>query len=571
MQWVGKGKWRDVVWGIGLWCIAFIVAAALFGAQRLLDIPQEKTRGVQADQLGSVVTLIHVVRIIVLASVVEEVFWRAHIQDRLCASFGSVMGILLQAVVFAGMHFRGPMDAMRLFAFGMILGWGWRCKKTLLPLIVAHALWNLVAMAPFICNELHTTRVARSVSKCGGFLEELCKPADYDPNDNAYYDYVRAIQSLQARPEGLGNAELTAWPGDMCPSTIQLVRAWISSNRQAISELEAGAQKRFHIRNYATMQLEDMVACPFWPQEREILSVALMKARMNAADNALEEAISGIMTCYRFGGQRTGPKPLNEQEFGFAARRASLTVAVQILNRAAVDESVLAAFQAAFATTVSRDAAPVDYSGQQCILSCMVESTFTLRRLGYPYLSQDVRTSLMEDPGCLQYGEEAWRRVHYEMTVKSMHELFDCLRVLAECTPAALRRTGRSAAGMIRQTLHDNPLLLWLTDGYERYYYRLYVSHIWRDGLLLTIAIMRYHLEQGDLPETLDQLVDEGYLAVLPVDPFSDSSYIYRKTEDEFLLYSPGPNGEDDGGIRIFREADWFNGDIVFWPPVVRD
>jgi len=60
-------------------------------------------------------------------------------------------------------------------------------------------------------------------------------------------------------------------------------------------------------------------------------------------------------------------------------------------------------------------------------------------------------------------------------------------------------------------------------------------------------------------------------LKALPIDPFSDKPLVYRRTEDGFILYSVGPNFEDDGGVvgkdekgRVKMWAD--EGDAVFWP-----
>lgn len=63
----------------------------------------------------------------------------------------------------------------------------------------------------------------------------------------------------------------------------------------------------------------------------------------------------------------------------------------------------------------------------------------------------------------------------------------------------------------------------------------------------LAIALAVYRAEQGEYPDTLEALVP-GVLAVLPTDLFQIKPYVYRRTEDGYLLYSVGQNGADDGG-----------------------
>jgi hypothetical protein len=75
----------------------------------------------------------------------------------------------------------------------------------------------------------------------------------------------------------------------------------------------------------------------------------------------------------------------------------------------------------------------------------------------------------------------------------------------------------------------------------------------------------------GQYPQNLNQLVTAGYLRQLPIDHFSDKPLVYRKTEDDFILYSVGHNFIDDGGLsskdRKGQDALWrVDGDTVFWP-----
>ena len=92
-----------------------------------------------------------------------------------------------------------------------------------------------------------------------------------------------------------------------------------------------------------------------------------------------------------------------------------------------------------------------------------------------------------------------------------------------------------------------------------------------RKGLLTILAILRYQKEKSRYPARLDELVGEGYLDKLPMDPYSASPLVYKKVDDDFLLYSVGFNFKDDGGESgkdsKGRPTKWRdNGDTVFWP-----
>ena len=69
-----------------------------------------------------------------------------------------------------------------------------------------------------------------------------------------------------------------------------------------------------------------------------------------------------------------------------------------------------------------------------------------------------------------------------------------------------------------------------------------------RQLTLTAIALKRYHLKHHAYPETLPNLVPD-YLPTVPVDYFDGAPLKYQRlNNDEFLLYSVGDNGVDEGG-----------------------
>jgi hypothetical protein len=77
------------------------------------------------------------------------------------------------------------------------------------------------------------------------------------------------------------------------------------------------------------------------------------------------------------------------------------------------------------------------------------------------------------------------------------------------------------------------------------------------------VAATKHRLETGQMPESLDALVP-GKLTALPLDPFAANAPLHLKaTPEEFLVWSVGPDGEDDGGPqRANAEHDTGNDDI---------
>ena len=68
------------------------------------------------------------------------------------------------------------------------------------------------------------------------------------------------------------------------------------------------------------------------------------------------------------------------------------------------------------------------------------------------------------------------------------------------------------------------------------------------------VAIERYHLTTGNLPNTLGDLVPT-YLDTIPKDLFDGKDLRYKKLDIGFIVYSVGEDGHDDGGTEKRRIA----------------
>jgi hypothetical protein len=83
--------------------------------------------------------------------------------------------------------------------------------------------------------------------------------------------------------------------------------------------------------------------------------------------------------------------------------------------------------------------------------------------------------------------------------------------------------------------------------------------------LICDLAVRLYLAEHGDPPERLEQLVPK-YLPELPDDPFTGRPLIYRPQGASYLLYSTGPDLDDDGGSAIPGDVLFGNGDFTLDP-----
>lgn len=66
-------------------------------------------------------------------------------------------------------------------------------------------------------------------------------------------------------------------------------------------------------------------------------------------------------------------------------------------------------------------------------------------------------------------------------------------------------------------------------------------------GTLLILEMRRYKNANGHWPEKLED-IENSAPAEIFIDPLNGDSFVYKRTEDNFTLYSKGKNGIDEGG-----------------------
>jgi hypothetical protein len=86
--------------------------------------------------------------------------------------------------------------------------------------------------------------------------------------------------------------------------------------------------------------------------------------------------------------------------------------------------------------------------------------------------------------------------------------------------------------------------------------------------LTAELALRCYQSEQGRVPPSLEQLVPK-YLQQVPSDPFSGRPVIYHPQGTNWLLYSVGEDGVDEGGKRVGRSGSGTvtKGDLFYDSP----
>lgn len=87
-----------------------------------------------------------------------------------------------------------------------------------------------------------------------------------------------------------------------------------------------------------------------------------------------------------------------------------------------------------------------------------------------------------------------------------------------------------------------------------------------RQLIAAEIALRLHQAENGQPPSQLSDLVPR-YLSRVPTDSFTGKELIYRPRGTNWLLYSVGEDGKDDGGTAVTGRSAGAKGDVLFNMP----
>jgi hypothetical protein len=121
----------------------------------------------------------------------------------------------------------------------------------------------------------------------------------------------------------------------------------------------------------------------------------------------------------------------------------------------------------------------------------------------------------------------------------------------------------KSAAESLPTYLKSADLAHQLAEGLMRAFLEDLKSSARRDAGQVALAIERYRIAEGKLPDDLSVLAPR-YLQTVPLDPFDEAPIRYRTLPEGYVVYSVGENGTDDGGEIDPSGQYGTGGDLAF-------
>jgi membrane protease YdiL (CAAX protease family) len=224
-QWLPRSRWHWV-WFFGMLFLAFVAAVLVSAlAAAILGHPPPRAFTGPVTPRGIV---LQGVAMVLVGPIAEEIFFRGYVLEQLRKLARSSVALLIHSLLFASWHLYtwglfssiAVLNSVFAFFFGMILG-GWRIRfKSLLPLLLAHILFNATAIPWLEARyDWAVLKSDPSNAKCPTISREttyITEPLRKD----GYPDYVAALNrrfSQGVTPEN--NSAVLFWKA-MGPSEI---------------------------------------------------------------------------------------------------------------------------------------------------------------------------------------------------------------------------------------------------------------------------------------------------------------------------------------------------------------
>ena len=497
---------------------------------------------------------------VILTPVIEELFWRGYVQTILTYVFGGFGGFLGQAILFAVIHMRPIGGFITVFVLGVITGlWRWR-RRTLLPIILVHMAINALWYTARWPGWLDFTRI-RVTTDYIDQMNELARPTNYDPHADARFDYEKALQLAVRLPDGL-NAVRGGYPADWDGKIRETAEEWIVANEQALGYVAQGANKPYYWPAYKD---RDAILVP---ESRALRTLGLAlgtRIKMEAFEGKHEQMCSDIATLYSFGGHFCGTKALIHEYTGLWIRRMAMSILQQILARESLSADMLATIQGRLEPLADGNDYLIDFSLEHLTSLDDIQGLFTDEEDGGGHIPKGAfrPNALSSDQ------EQALLRLKRRETAKAVDEFFPMLQRAQAMTPWQLHSDLQGVQSVLWSLVHSNAYVEWRLRSLILIMEEPWRNRVYLNATTATLGVMRYQRDHGEYPDSLEQLVEAGYLEHVPLDCYSDGPLVYERTADGFLLYSFGADFDDDGGTPSKWGEGKEGGDQVFW--AVRD
>lgn len=384
--------------------------------------------------------------------------------------------------------------------------------------------------------------------------------AGRDESINAAPYYKKSFDLIAELPADFNSSELQVWPSDLTEKKLNAVKEWINANKASLEQFKIGSQKEA----YWVEQKGKLSDSKFsdLSKFRMICLALLFKAKLNTINGDFSGGFSDIFSVYQAGNQLSNKNFLIYQLVGNALRFTASDATFEILQKYPLNTSYLKELQEKFVSLSARTE-KFDFYPERMFIYDYLNSLFTDDGKGDGFLTEKTINEKIFLLNKTEQNIQQCKSLKRNSTIKITEKQLDYFEQIKDKTPYQLKildanKVLYEMAGnnVLAQNVRPTLMVMGLYFGGKNK----------TEALISTLAILRYKTDKKELPDSLEKLVSAGYLDKLPLDVCSGGMLVYKKSGNDFILYSFGGDFDDDNAKIRVKTIMQKDGDIVFWP-----
>ena len=365
-----------------------------------------------------------------------------------------------------------------------------------------------------------------------------------------------------------------------------LLEEWLVANEGAWAAVEAGSKKEYCWRAYecggSSMEGLLGVLLPHTRVLRELAKLGLWRVQGAVERGEAGRGIEDALTIVQVGRHWQNPEgTLIEQLVGLAISRLGHEGILRVLASGTWEAGQLKETQRSLVSVYGEGYPHVGLGGERLIFVDVVQRVFTEGGPGgghiipteYARLLKEIRGSRwdFEELGPVVDTGIAMLHAGREETMETFNGLWEGMEREIRLRPYEMKLQGgeREEKSLVALSPVRYGLVRTMVPYVTRCGELSYRGKALHEAVAAVLALKRWRAQKGAYPEGLGVLVEAGYLAAWPMDPYSAGALRYERRGEEFVLYSVGGGVEDDGGVQV-EKSYWGEGegggDRVFWP-----
>ncbi len=407
------------------------------------------------------------------------------------------------------------------------------------------------------------------------------------PNAAQHFDYV-AWMNQRATP---GSGDLTAqgalaeaaksvvpfegdsdlfdraMDGDPAALATPEIRAWVEANRGAIDAL---GNARFHEYHGMPMRSDDGsmigILLPNLAPWRQGVKATVMDGKLLEADGRPQDAVRRYLGAMSSGAQFSQGPTLIENLVGVASQSLGQQALLDSYanNGANLDYTSIAAHMDA--EVYGTQPVSETFQSERAMVLDAVQRSFQFDPETQSYsVDPEYVSSVLGLAG--QGGLDgvmtglSLQHAGFDATVAAVNEHYDHLTSAAQLPYPQAQTAFREFEAQISDPAFkaQNPFLSTLLPALSRASFLTTRNEAGLRAARLITELKAYQQTTGTLPDSLDALGHRGF----EIDPFTQQQFGFRREGNDFVVYSKGANGTDEGGVNDSRGE---TNDILYWP-----